>query len=139
MPSSSYFCAIEPVYQTLKLLYHIFIALYRLSIGLAAPWNKKAKAWIKGRRNLFEELEQKILPSDRIIWMHCASAGEFEQGKPVLEALKAQYPQHKALVSFFSPSGYETGKKYKGADFICYLPLDTKANADRFLSLAKPE
>lgn len=123
----------------MKLFYNIFIALYRTIIAIFALGNKKARAWIEGRKNLFAELDQKLAPSDRIIWMHCASAGELEQGKPVLEQLKTQYPQYKLLVTFFSPSGYEVGKKYKAADLIAYLPLDTKANAVRFLDLVKPE
>ena len=123
----------------MKFLYYIFIALYRFTIALVAPWNKKAKAWIEGRRDIFEQLEQKIATSDRIIWMHCASAGEFEQGKPVLEDLKTHYPEYKILVTFFSPSGYETGLKYKGAHIISYLPLDTKRNAESFLNLVRPE
>ena len=123
----------------MKLFYNIFIALYRTIIAIFALGNKKARAWIEGRKNLFAELDQKLAPSDRIIWMHCASAGELEQGKPVLEQLKTQYPQYKLLVTFFSPSGYEVGKKYKAADLVAYLPLDTKANAVRFLDLVKPE
>ena len=123
----------------MKLFYNIFIALYRIIIAFFALGNKKARAWIEGRKNLFTDLKQKITPSDRIIWMHCASAGELEQGKPVLERLKTQYPQYKYLITFFSPSGYEVGKKYKAADLIFYLPLDTKANAERFLDLVKPE
>lgn len=123
----------------MKLFYNIFIALYRTIIAIFALGNKKARAWIEGRKNLFAELDQKLAPSDRIIWMHCASAGELEQGKPVLEQLKTQYPQYKLLVTFFSPSGYEVGKKYKAADLIAYLPLDTKANAVRFLDLVRPE
>ena len=123
----------------MKLFYNIFIALYRVIIAIFALGNKKAQTWIKGRKNLFTDLKQKIAPSDRIIWMHCASAGELEQGKPVLERLKAQYPQYKYLVTFFSPSGNEVGKKYKAADLISYLPLDTRVNAERFLDLVKPE
>ena len=106
---------------------------------MAAFRNPKAEAWVKGRKELFKELEHKIVPQDRIIWMHCASAGELEQGKPVIEALKVQYPEHKILVSFFSPSGFSSGKKYPGIDILCYLPADTGANAKRFLDILKPE
>src|SRR5205085_5925872 len=74
-----------------------------------------------------------------IIWMHCSSAGEFEQGKPLIEALKKDYPTHKVIVSFFSPSGYNVARKYTAADIITYLPLDTKKNADRFIKLIKPQ
>ena len=120
-------------------LYDLFISFYVLVLRLAAFRNPKAEAWVKGRKELFKELEHKIVPQDRIIWMHCASAGELEQGKPVIEALKVQYPEHKILVSFFSPSGFSSGKKYPGIDILCYLPADTGANAKRFLDIIKPE
>ena len=123
----------------MKILYNIFITLYRIIISIVALWNKKAQEWIEGRKGLLNNLAEKIHPSDRIIWMHCASAGELEQGKPVLEALKEAYPGYKMLVTFFSPSGYGAGKKYKKADIIAYLPLDTKKNATKFLQTVKPE
>lgn len=121
------------------LIYNLFIRLYALGIRIASSWNPKAKEWINGRKNLFEDLQAKITPGDKIIWFHCASAGEFEQGKPVIEELKRSYPSHKILVSFFSPSGYGAAKKYQHADAIAYLPLDTKKNAKRFVELVKPE
>lgn len=121
------------------LLYTIFIRLYYLAISLASLWNKKAKTWIRGRKGLFAELEKKISPSDKIIWMHCSSAGEFEQGKPILEQLRKDYASHKILVSFFSPSGYTVATNYKNADIITYLPLDTRQNAKRFIEIVKPE
>lgn len=120
-------------------LYNIFIQLYVLGIRIASLWNKKAKQWIEGRKNLFEGLEQKIKHDDKIIWVHCASAGELEQGKPVIEKLKNIYPSHKILISFFSPSGYEAAKKYAPADVITYLPADTNRNAKRFVELAHPQ
>jgi 3-deoxy-D-manno-octulosonic-acid transferase len=123
----------------LKLLYNIFIALYRILAAFIALWNKKARDWTHGQKNLLAELEQRVSPADQIIWMHCASAGEFEQGKPVLEQLKQKYPQYKILVTFFSPSGYLSGRKYKGADLISYLPLDTKRNAEKFLRIVNPQ
>jgi len=110
-----------------------------LGIRVASLWNSKAKEWINGRKFLFDELEKKINHNDKIIWFHCASAGEFEQGKPVIEELKKVYPSYKILVSFFSPSGYNAAKKYQHADVITYLPLDTKKNAKRFVELVKPE
>jgi 3-deoxy-D-manno-octulosonic-acid transferase len=113
--------------------------LYGFGIRLFSLRNKKASAWIKGRENQLEELKTKISKDDRIIWMHCSSAGEFEQGKPVIEALKEEYPQHKVLVSFFSPSGFEVAKKYEPADFITYLPLDTRKNAQAFIETIHPE
>lgn len=123
----------------MKLLYNFFIGAYRILIAFVALWNKKAQEWTRGQKNLFNELERRIDPADSYIWMHCASAGEFEQGKPVLEALKAQYPHYKVLITFFSPSGYQSGKKYKGADLISYLPLDTKRNAGKFLQVVNPQ
>lgn len=122
----------------MKLLYNLFIGIYRILVAFVALWNKKAQEWTRGQKTLFAVLEQRIDPTDSYIWMHCASAGEFEQGKPVLEALKKQYPHYKVLVTFFSPSGYQSGKKYKGADLISYLPLDTKRNAEKFLRLVNP-
>src|SRR5206468_3405543 len=112
-------------------LYRIFIRVYVLGILVAGIWNKKAREWRRGRKNLFEELEKKT-GSNRIIWMHCASAGELEQGKPLIEELKKEFPSHKILVSFFSPSGYAAAIKYNKADIITYLPADTKRNAQRF-------
>jgi 3-deoxy-D-manno-octulosonic-acid transferase len=123
----------------LALLYTFFIRIYFLAICIAALWNKKAKEWIRGRKNLFGELQKKISPADKIIWMHCSSAGEFEQGKPVIEQLKKEYPAYKILVSFFSPSGYKVATNYKNADIVTYLPLDTKQNARRFIQLLNPE
>ncbi|HVF95910.1 MAG TPA: glycosyltransferase N-terminal domain-containing protein, partial [Flavisolibacter sp.] len=102
------------------LLYNLFIKLYFLGIRIASLWNEKARSWLEGRENLFEELEKKIVAGDLYIWMHCASAGEFEQGKPIAEALKKQYPHYKMLISFFSSSGYRTAKDYTTAEVICY-------------------
>ena len=129
----------RPSFTTVLLIYNFFIRLYAFGIRIAASWNPKAKEWIDGRKNLFQELDEKIHPDDKIIWFHCASAGEFEQGKPVIEELKKIYPLHKILVSFFSPSGYNAAKKYSYADIITYLPSDTKKNAKRFIELIRPE
>jgi 3-deoxy-D-manno-octulosonic-acid transferase len=121
------------------LVYNFFIRIYVLGIRLASRWNPKAKQWIDGRKNLFEELDKKIQPGDKIIWFHCASAGEFEQGKPVIEEVKKNYPSYKIVVSFFSPSGFNAARKYQNADIITYLPVDTRKNAKRFVELVKPE
>ncbi|MDQ3843290.1 MAG: 3-deoxy-D-manno-octulosonic acid transferase [Bacteroidota bacterium] len=122
------------------LIYNLFIRFYFTiaKIG-AATGNKKAQEWIAGRRHLFQELKNNIQPSEHYIWIHCASAGELEQGKPVIEALKKTYPNHKILISFFSPSGYKAGKKYAVADLISYLPLDTKQNAKHFIETVQPK
>ncbi len=106
---------------------------------MATLFNHKARLWVRGRKNLFLELETKIKSSEQpIVWFHCASLGEFEQGRPLMEAFKKQYPHFRILLTFFSPSGYEVRKNYSGADIISYLPLDTKSNADRFITLVNP-
>jgi 3-deoxy-D-manno-octulosonic-acid transferase len=121
------------------ILYNSAIRILRAGIGVASLWKPKAKAWITGRTNNFKRLEDEIHRADRTIWMHCASAGELEQGKSLAEALKASFPSHKLVVSFFSPSGFEAGMKYKTADITCYLPLDTRENARRFFALVHPD
>ncbi len=120
------------------LLYHIFLILFRLAILAASPFYNKARQWRNGRKGVMEYLRRQIKPSDKVIWMHCASLGEFEQGRPLLEALRSQYPGHRILLTFFSPSGYEVQKNYKGADWVCYLPLDGPRTAKQFLSLTHP-
>jgi 3-deoxy-D-manno-octulosonic-acid transferase len=121
------------------LIYNFFIRLYVLGIRIASLWNSKAREWISGRKNLFDALKKKIGNNDRTIWFHCASAGEFEQGKPIIEEIKRLYPSHKIVVSFFSPSGYSAAKKYDYADIITYLPVDTRKNAKQLVELIKPE
>lgn len=121
------------------LFYNICMALYALIIAAVSPWNSKAKLWSKGRRNIFDRMAKQIAKEDRIIWMHVASLGEFEQGRPVLEEIRKHHPHYKILLTFFSPSGYEIRKNYNGADYIFYLPIDTPGNAKRFLEIAHPE
>lgn len=123
-----------------RLIYSIFIRLYPLAIWLASPFNQKAKLWIAGRKNIFEELKKKIGSHPQsLIWMHCASLGEFEQGRPVIEQLKMQDVNLKILVTFFSPSGYELSKNYKLADYVFYLPMDSATNASKFFEIVKPQ
>ena len=121
--------------------YNIFRLVYKSGISIAAGWNSKAKKWVAGRRNWQDGLSSnwKIEPGDFVIWMHCASLGEFEQGRPILEKIKNQIPKSKILLTFFSPSGYEIRKNYEKADYVIYLPLDSKKNADTFLDLIKPQ
>lgn len=109
--------------------------LYPLGIRIAAIWNEKAKLWIKGRKK-FPSLTS---ATNETIWMHCASLGEFEQGRPVIEQVKRDYPGYTIVITFFSPSGYEIQKNYKGADHIFYLPADSAANAKKFISLINPK
>src|SRR5690606_4522503 len=109
----------------MNILYNLFISLYGSGISVVSRFNPKAKLWISGRKRWKEKMKQSISVDDRVIWIHCSSLGEFEQGRPVMEKIKTQFPQHKIALSFFSPSGYEVRKDYKGADYIFYLPLDT--------------
>ena len=113
--------------------------MYRLIIGLVAPFNEKAKKFIIGRKNIFERLEKDFSEiASPVVWFHCASLGEFEQGRPVIEAFRKSRPNHKILITFFSPSGYELRKNYTEADFVYYLPIDTKRNAKRLLNIVNP-
>ncbi len=126
-----------------KFLYDLGIWLYLFMIRIAGiSGNAKAKRWTNGRwqwRQRFAQDWAKINPHQSLtIWVHCASLGEFEQGRPVIETLKQQYPACKILLTFFSPSGYEIRKDYPYADYICYLPLDNKSNALAFIEIFKP-
>ena len=123
----------------MKTLYNIAMRCYRLGVAAVAPWNKKAQLWRDGRKNLFERLRAAVDSSSPIVWVHVASLGEFEQGRPIIEKIKAERPEYKILLTFFSPSGYEIRKNYQGADYIFYLPLDTPSNAREFLDIVKPQ
>jgi 3-deoxy-D-manno-octulosonic-acid transferase len=118
-----------------KLLYNIGIQLYVFLIFVASFFNQKAKLWTTGRKNINIQLKNKFIRTDKIIWMHCASLGEFEQGRPVFESLKKKFHHHKFLLTFFSPSGYEVRKNYDLADFVCYLPADSPENVKAFLGI----
>ncbi|MCQ2975332.1 MAG: 3-deoxy-D-manno-octulosonic acid transferase [Bacteroidales bacterium] len=104
-----------------------------------SPFNEKAKLYSQGRKNLFEELSKHINPNDKNVWFHVSSLGEFEQGRPVIEKFKQQYPDYKIVLTFFSPSGYEIRKNYQGADYVCYMPADTPSNAKKFLDIINPK
>lgn len=123
-------------------IYNFVIQLYNFVANILALFQPKSKKWVKGRRDLFQdlalELKIKNLDNQSFIWFHCASLGEFEQGRPLIERIKKEYPDEKILLTFFSPSGYEIRKNYAFADIVCYLPLDTKRNAKRFLDLVEP-
>ena len=122
------------------LFYNLFIQLFKLGIAIASLFNKKASLWLMGRKNWRNQLAADFKdPTDDVIWVHCASLGEFEQGRPLIEKLKIQFPQKKILLSFFSPSGYEIRKNYKNADWVYYLPLDTASNAKFFIETCKPK
>lgn len=120
-------------------LYSLFTNLYFSFIRIAAYFNSKASSWVKGRQGLFERLEADFRSETRpVFWIHCASLGEFEQGRPIIEIIKKEYPDWKILLTFFSPSGYEICKKYSKADFVYYLPSDSKKNAQKWLEIVKP-
>jgi 3-deoxy-D-manno-octulosonic-acid transferase len=118
--------------------YNVFLWLFRAGTHIASLFNPKARKWVRGRKGIFEKLEQTIPGGEKIVWVHCASLGEFEQGRPVIEQLKKEYPRYKILLTFFSPSGFEVQKNYKGADWVFYLPLDGPRTAKRFLEIAQP-
>lgn len=122
-----------------KPAYSLGISLYRLGVRIASVFNHKAKLLNNGQKGTFKKLRENIKKGDRYVWVHAASLGEFEQGRPVIERIRAQYPQFKILLTFFSPSGFEVRKNYSGADCICYLPFDTPLRVRRFLSIVKPE
>ncbi|MBN8838229.1 MAG: 3-deoxy-D-manno-octulosonic acid transferase [Sphingobacteriia bacterium] len=123
----------------MKLLYNLFIFLYPKIAFIISPFNQKAGLWIKGRIGLFRKLRVTFQQNNApVVWMHCSSLGEFEQGRPLLEAFKQQYPTYRLLLTFFSPSGYEVRKHYDGADWVFYLPMDSKRNAASFLNIVKP-
>ncbi|BFM43656.1 glycosyltransferase N-terminal domain-containing protein [Flavobacterium sp. CFS9] len=120
-------------------LYNLVISIAGFFLKIVALFSPKIKLFVEGRKNVFAILEEKIKPSDKTIWFHSASLGEYEQGLPVIEKIKEKYPAHKIIVTFFSPSGYEVRKNNTIADVTLYLPLDTKSNAKKFLKLTHPE
>jgi 3-deoxy-D-manno-octulosonic-acid transferase len=122
------------------LLYNLSIRLYQWLLWLISPFHAKARKWIEGRKNIFDKIDRAFKGNQApVAWFHCASLGEFEQGRPVIEAYRLRYPGHRVLLTFFSPSGYEIRKNYAGADFIFYLPVDTAWNAARFVSITQPK
>jgi len=123
----------------MTLLYKVGIFIYSLLVHVFSVFNEKAKLFVLGRRKWEEILAQKIEVNSKYIWFHCSSLGEFEQGRPVIEELKQQFPEYKIVLTFFSPSGFEIRKNYPLADVVSYLPLDTKYNASTFLNIVKPE
>jgi len=134
--------------------YNIFLVLYKAGIHVTALFDSKARKWLQGRKEIWERLKKEVghlhtgtagqqtgnqeRQASKVIWIHCASLGEFEQGRPVIERLRTQYPNCKLLLTFFSPSGYEIRKDYKGVDGVFYLPIDGRQNAQRFLEFVNP-
>lgn len=119
-------------------LYNLGIQLYRFIILFASLKNKKAAAWIAGRKSILHRIASQVDKDKRHAWFHFASLGEFEQGRPLLEEIKSNYPDLSIVITFFSPSGYEIQKNYENADYVFYLPLDTPGNAREFIQLVKP-
>jgi 3-deoxy-D-manno-octulosonic-acid transferase len=125
-------------------LYNISIYLYCFFIRIASLFNAKARLWIEGRKGVLERIMEALEgeptgDTRKIAWFHCASLGEFEQGRPVIEEFRSRFPAYKIFLTFFSPSGYEVRKNYSDVDYIFYLPLDTKGNAERFIALVNPQ
>ena len=122
-------------------LYNIFLSLYNVGVHFAASANPKAAAWLSGRKKIFNGLKNWRAANgegQKLVWVHCASLGEFEQGRPVIEKIRSAYPSYKILITFFSPSGYEVRKNYPGADGVFYLPADSRKNAEKFIDIINP-
>ena len=122
----------------MKAFYNLFLLLYPLGARVLSLKNEKAKKWLEGRRDIFHRIALSVKHDKPVIWIHCASLGEFEQGKPLIEKLPQQFPGVSILLTFFSPSGYEAQKDYSGADYIFYLPMDSARNAKKFLDIVHP-
>jgi 3-deoxy-D-manno-octulosonic-acid transferase len=124
----------------MRFLYDTGLLIYGAGIRIASFWNPKARLWVDGRKNLFPRLKQALEGKGHPrVWMHCASLGEFEQGRPVLESIRKSYPNAQVILSFFSPSGYEIRKNYEGANLVCYLPMDSGKNARPFMQIMDPD
>ncbi|MGQ7868030.1 3-deoxy-D-manno-octulosonic acid transferase [Sunxiuqinia sp. sy24] len=123
----------------MEFFYQIGIFFYSLAARVSALFNEKARLFVKGQKAVFPYLEEQLSHSRPLLWVHCASLGEFEQGRPLIEQIKKEHPSYEILLTFFSPSGYEIRKNYEQADYVCYLPLDTVTNARKFIELTKPE
>jgi 3-deoxy-D-manno-octulosonic-acid transferase len=122
----------------MKLIYNLGIIFFTALAYLISPFNEKVGLWVKGRKGWKYKIAEKVKPGEKYVWIHCASLGEFEQGRPVIEALKKEKPDIKIALTFFSPSGYEIRKNYPEADLVCYLPADTPYNAKKFIDLVNP-
>ena len=123
----------------MRCFYNIGIRCYYLLVWIVSLRNEKARKWIEGRKDIFRRLSETIKPGEPLLWFHASSLGEFEQGRPVIESIKKQKTDYKILLTFFSPSGYELRKDYPYADYVFYLPLDTRKNAATFIEIVKPE
>ena len=122
----------------MDIIYNIIISIYKFLITINALFDSKSKDWIVGRKNLWISLELKTKNINDIVWFHCASYGEYEQVKELMKAYKLKYNNHKILLTFFSPSGYQNFKDFNIVDFVFYIPLDTKQNANKFIEIVNP-
>ena len=121
-------------------MYTFGIYIYILLVKLAALFgHKKAKKIVAGHREIYSTLKENLKPDTEYIWIHASSLGEFEQGRPMIEKIRAEHPEYRVVLTFFSPSGYIPAKNYQQADVVCYLPFDTKKNVARFLDLVRPK
>lgn len=133
------FICIRTILIKVKIIYQLFIFLYPKIAWLISGTNAKAKLWLRGREKIFDQLTASFQNnSSPVIWIHCSSLGEFEQGRPLIESLKEEYTDHKILVTFFSPSGYEVRKNYEKADWVFYLPMDSYRHAKKFFIIVQP-
>lgn len=121
-----------------KVLYNLGMLIYHFGVWVASFWNEKAFKFCKGRQGVLEFLAERIDKNSQYVWVHAASLGEFEQGRPIIEKLRQLKPEYKIVLTFFSPSGYEVRKNYEGADVVCYLPIDTSWSANKFLDTVNP-
>ncbi len=122
----------------MRWLYNLGIFGYYLLVRVVSVRNEKARKWLEGRKDIFKRLRETIKPGEPILWFHASSLGEFEQGRPVIESIRSHWPEYKILLTFFSPSGYELRKNYPYADYVFYLPLDTRKNAIEFIDIVRP-
>jgi 3-deoxy-D-manno-octulosonic-acid transferase len=128
----------SPKTTIMRIIYNIGVYLFTAFVNFFSLFNHKAYLWAAGRKNWERALREKIISGDKYLWVHCASLGEFEQGRPVIEMIKKEKPDSKIILTFFSPSGYEIRKNYRHADIICYLPSDTPYNSRRFTEIVNP-
>ena len=129
----------SPKFLAMLFIYNLLVLVASFILRIVALFSPKMKLFVAGRKVVFPILQQKIKPTDKTIWFHAASLGEYEQGLPVIEKIKEQFPSHKIVLTFFSPSGYEVRKNNSVADVTVYLPMDTKKNAKQFLEIIRPE
>lgn len=123
----------------MRFIYNFGLKVYLLLVKLSASRNPKARKWLDGRKKLLKRIKSEKGFDGKSVWVHCSSLGEFEQGRPLIEEIRKRFPEKKIVLTFFSPSGYEVQKDYNNVDYVCYLPLDTRKNAKKFIKEINPE